>query len=76
MAHSRSQVSGNRYERSSSLDTDHPFHGETDRLAKRFVALYPTMVYEAYHAHVFKMKWNSSMTHSSIHARSLFCLIG
>ena len=39
------------------LDKDHPSHGETAGLADESVALNPTIVHEAYHTLVFKMKW-------------------
>jgi predicted nucleic acid-binding protein len=39
------------------LDKDHPSHGETEGLADEPVALNPTIVHEAYHTLVFKMKW-------------------
>jgi predicted nucleic acid-binding protein len=39
------------------LDAGHPSHKETGFLAKRGVALNPTVIYEAYHTLVFKMKW-------------------
>jgi predicted nucleic acid-binding protein len=39
------------------LDRDHPSHGETSGLADESVALNPTIVHEAYHTLVFKMKW-------------------
>jgi len=39
------------------LDGDHPSHGDVTWLANRAVALGPTIVHEAYHTMVFKMKW-------------------
>jgi predicted nucleic acid-binding protein len=39
------------------LDKDHPSHAETSELRGRPVALNPTIVHEAYHTLVFKMKW-------------------
>ncbi|MDA4121986.1 MAG: type II toxin-antitoxin system VapC family toxin [Thaumarchaeota archaeon] len=39
------------------LDRDHPSHGRTERLSNRAVALNPTVIHEAYHTLVFKMKW-------------------
>ena len=39
------------------LDIDHPQHSETHKLVKRKIALNPTIVHEAYHTLVFKMKW-------------------
>lgn len=39
------------------LDRDHPFHEQTRRLAQKAVALNPTIIHEAYHTLVFKMKW-------------------
>src|SRR5579862_2309897 len=41
------------------LDMDHPSHEETRGLASESVALNPTIVHEAYHTLVFKMKWAS-----------------
>jgi len=39
------------------LDGDHPNHKETQNLTKRRIALNPTIIHEAYHTLVFKMKW-------------------
>lgn len=39
------------------LDAGHPSHGETEFLADRGAALNPTVIHEAYHTLVFKMKW-------------------
>ena len=39
------------------LDAEHPSHAETEPLAGRGVALNPTVIHEAYHTLVFKMKW-------------------
>lgn len=39
------------------LDAGHPSHKETEFLALRGVALNPTVIHEAYHTLVFKMKW-------------------
>jgi predicted nucleic acid-binding protein len=39
------------------LDAGHPSHAETEFLAERGVALNPTVIHEAYHTLVFKMKW-------------------
>lgn len=39
------------------LDAGHPSHKETEFLAQRGVALNPTVIHEAYHTLVFKMKW-------------------
>jgi predicted nucleic acid-binding protein len=41
------------------LDKEHPSHGETSGLDDEPVALNPTVVHEAYHTLVFKMKWTS-----------------
>ena len=41
----------------SYLDTSHPDHSKTVWLADRDVALNPTVIHEAYHTLVFKMKW-------------------
>jgi len=40
------------------LDQDHPDHVKVSRLSNRKVALNPTVIHEAYHALVFKLKWN------------------
>jgi len=53
------------------LDEDHPSHGETEGLAEEPVALNPTIVHEAYHTLVFKMKWtpqeaSEALTEASI----------
>jgi predicted nucleic acid-binding protein len=40
------------------LDGAHPAHRRTERLSRKAVALNPTIVHEAYHTLVFKMKWN------------------
>jgi predicted nucleic acid-binding protein len=39
------------------LDREHPQHSKVTSLAQRRVALNPTVVHEAYHTLVFKMKW-------------------
>ena len=39
------------------LDKDHPSHKRTERLSHEAVALNPTIIHEAYHTLVFKMKW-------------------
>ena len=39
------------------LDADHPNHNETRILSKRKIALNPTVIHEAYHTLVYKMKW-------------------
>ena len=39
------------------LDADHPAHGRTTRLQDEAVALNPTIIHEAYHTLVYKMKW-------------------
>lgn len=47
------------------LDAGHPSHKETAFLSQRGVALNPTVIHEAYHTLVFKMKWaaeEASMT--------------
>jgi len=59
------------------LDKDHPSHGETDGLADEPVALTPTIVHEAYHTLVFKMKWapkdaSEALTEASMDARNRF----
>ena len=41
------------------LDKDHPSHGRTERLSHEAVALNPTIIHEAYHTLVFKMKWRA-----------------
>jgi predicted nucleic acid-binding protein len=40
------------------LDRDHPQHQKVKSLASKRVALNPTVVQEAYHALVFKLKWS------------------
>ncbi len=40
------------------LDAGHPSHRQTEHLADRAVALNPTIIHEAYHTLVFKMKWD------------------
>jgi len=40
------------------LDKDHPQHGNAKSLARRRVALNPTVLHESYHTLVFKMKWD------------------
>ena len=40
------------------LDKDHPQHGKVRPLARRRVALNPTVLHETYHTLVFKMKWD------------------
>jgi predicted nucleic acid-binding protein len=40
------------------LDRDHPQHQKVRSLASKLVALNPTVVHEAYHALVFKLKWS------------------
>jgi predicted nucleic acid-binding protein len=40
------------------LDAEHPSHRLTEYLADRPVALNPTIIHEAYHTLVFKMKWD------------------
>ena len=42
------------------LDRDHPQHRKVKSLASKRVALNPTVVHEAYHALVFKLKWSSA----------------
>jgi len=59
------------------LDKDHPSHGETDGMADESVALTPTIVHEAYHTLVFKMKWtpqdaSDALTEASIDTRNRF----
>jgi predicted nucleic acid-binding protein len=39
------------------LDKGHPSHRQAEYLADRRVALNPTVIHEAYHTLVFKMKW-------------------
>ncbi|MHB8566801.1 MAG: type II toxin-antitoxin system VapC family toxin [Nitrososphaerales archaeon] len=39
------------------LDVGHPDHNETRMLIKRKIALNPTVIHEAYHTLVYKMKW-------------------
>jgi predicted nucleic acid-binding protein len=40
------------------LDAEHPSHKQTEYLADRAVALNPTIIHEAYHTLIFKMKWD------------------
>ena len=40
------------------LDRDHPQHERVKSLASKRVALNPTVIHEAYHALVFKLKWS------------------
>ena len=40
------------------LDKEHPQHSRVTALSSRRVALNPTVVHEAYHSLVFKMKWS------------------
>jgi predicted nucleic acid-binding protein len=59
------------------LDKDHPSHAETSGLADESVALNPTIVHEAYHTLVFKMKWapqdaSEALTEASMDANNLF----
>jgi predicted nucleic acid-binding protein len=59
------------------LDKDHPSHAETDGLADEPVCLNPTIVHEAYHTLVFKMKWapedaSEALTEASMDARNRF----
>jgi len=59
------------------LDKDHPSHSETSGLGDESVALNPTIVHEAYHTLVFKMKWapedaSGALTEASMDANNLF----
>ncbi len=59
------------------LDKEHPSHGETAGLAEESVALNPTIVHEAYHTLVFKMKWapqdaSEALTEASMDANNRF----
>ncbi len=40
------------------LDRDHPNHRQTEELRQKAIAVSPTIIHEAYHSLVFKMKWN------------------
>lgn len=40
------------------LDRDHPNHRQTERLQQSAIATSPTIIHEAYHSLVFKMKWD------------------
>lgn len=40
------------------LDYDHPHHQQVEKLRQRAVAINPTIIHEAYHSLVFKMKWD------------------
>ncbi len=39
------------------LDRDHPNHRKTEKLQQKAIAISPTIIHEAYHSLVFKMKW-------------------
>jgi predicted nucleic acid-binding protein len=59
------------------LDREHPSHRRTEKLAQRAVALNPTIVHEAYHTLVFKMKWkereaSQTLTEAMADDRNLF----
>jgi predicted nucleic acid-binding protein len=59
------------------LDADHPAHKRTERLSHDAVALNPTIIHEAYHTLVFKMKWraeqaSSVLIEASTDERNLF----
>jgi len=40
------------------LDYNHPYHRRVEKLRQRAVAINPTIIHEAYHSLVFKMKWD------------------
>ena len=40
------------------LDHDHPNHSQTKKLRQRAIVTSPTIIHEAYHSLVFKMKWD------------------
>jgi len=40
------------------LDHEHPQHDKVRKLSTRKIALNPTIIHEAYHTLVFKMKWD------------------
>lgn len=42
------------------LDHDHPTHHQTEKLQQKAIAVNPTIIHEAYHSLVFKMKWTAS----------------
>ncbi len=48
------------------LDRDHPSHRDTAWLASSAVALNPTIIHEAYHTLVFKMKWNGKEANTAL----------
>jgi len=41
------------------LDYDHPNHHKAEKLRRKAIATSPTMIHEAYHSLVFKMKWDA-----------------
>src|SRR3989449_9019684 len=40
------------------LDNEHPLHRGTSSLSRKSAAFCPTVIHEAYHTLVFKMKWD------------------
>lgn len=59
------------------LDGGHPAHRRTERLSSEAVALNPTIIHEAYHTLVFKMKWSPEqasrvLVEASTDERNLF----
>lgn len=40
------------------LDRYHPNHRQTEKLRRKAIAISPTIIHEAYHSLVFKMKWD------------------
>jgi predicted nucleic acid-binding protein len=59
------------------LDKEHPLHNRTERLSREAVALNPTIMHEAYHTLVFKMKWRAKeasrvLIEASTDERNLF----
>jgi predicted nucleic acid-binding protein len=59
------------------LDKDHPSHKRTEWLSRESVALNPTIIHEAYHTLVFKMKWRARdasrvLVEASTDERNLF----
>jgi len=59
------------------LDAGHPAHRRTERMSREAVALNPSVIHEAYHTLVFKMKWEGGeasrvLLEASADERNLF----
>ena len=48
------------------LDHDHPNHPQTEKLRQKAIAVSPTIIHEAYHSLVFKMKWDPDETRATL----------